>query len=821
MLSTRSFVLWAAVTTIATLSIAAMGMLLYYRYLAERPLPPPDSAPTVAVTAPLTERVVLIVLDSLREDTATDPAVMPHFIAHAARGAGGVNITPQMTLTTMSVFTTATGMEPSISWSLKNFDAEPFTDESIISVVAASGRKVALLGDASWAQMFGGSAANVLAFKDKGFFAAEEGGITADDRTTMATAEAVLRDPAYALVIIHLTSSDKAAHRFGAHRVEEDGSPSAYAQALTTFDTWLGDVIGRNSEATTWLLMSDHGCTLRGNHGGGEPEARRAPFALFGAGVVVTPNVEQTMTSLAPTIAALFGLRPPRTSEVAASLDLLALSARDRADLSRAQLATREAFVKGYLAASELEPDLAAGTGLESLRLAMRAVDDSFGWLRVAGLGLGMTAQALLVLMLGLVIGWPRPWIAAVGWALLSWALLFFEQWQFPSIQLFGELTKTPGGFVVRIGILAALFGGLRIAARRLRDNHAVAWITFFFLVLLLSQSALRWPYGPLTEMYRAMLLLGLGLAAWYGPNRKALIGAAGVLVALFVGIDQVLEHALHEKEAVPALLWVANGLLLGLVGVLALNAKPRNTAERALWAGLLMLAIGSMVYREVGSPWLIKLLIGALIVPVIVVGRGLGSLRAARNATMVVALILYRALSIDARVIILIAVTAAAVLVSTAAPRNRVWAAPLVAGFAVLLHQSYFFESGYSYSFSALDMNVAFAATRDAIDLGEGFVLLNLQALGPWLIAAACVLYNRAAVGDELGARATVIALIGVFVVQAWGAFASFGYEIDNHWFTMHAVPLIVFSLCSAMLAGLATVATMPLASKARLNQS
>ncbi len=804
----------AVVTVVATLSIAALGMLLYYRYLAERPLPPVDPAAEVEVTAPLTERAVLVVVDSLREDAALDPAIMPHFQALAARGATGINMTPEMTLTTMSVFTTATGMEPSISWSLKNFDAEPFADESALSILARSGRRIALLGDASWTQMFGGHAAKTLEFRDKGFFSLDDGGITPEDQQTMRTAEDVLADPSYAFVVIHLTSSDKAAHRYGSH-LRNGADLSEYARSLNVYDAWLGRVIGKHSDAT-WLVMSDHGCTLRGNHGGGEAEARRAPFAWAGPGIRPGVSVEQSMTTLAPTLNALFGLRAPRTAEVSPSWTLLEHDAERRNALTTAQLSARRDFVRGYLDASAVTDALPAEHGdpdrrLADLEHATHAVDASFGWLRILGLALGLVAQLLLLSLIGLVVGWKRPWIAASGWAALSWALIIFDHWQFPSIQLFGELTNSPAGFVKRLLIIGLLAGVMTPIVRRYRDRPAAGWIAFCFFVLLLGQSAMRWPYGPLPEMYRAIMLFGLVGAALLTGERGRMLAAAGVLAALYAAVSFRLSDVLDARGHASALTIPTNLGLLGFLAILARAAGPTDRLTRGLWVAVFATALGAIAYRNSPSPWLVQSLILAVVAILAIGGWGADARLGLRNLVIAAALVLYRTLAVDGRVLILLGIAAAALIIADARVRDRAWAAPVIAAFAVLLHQSYFFEAGYRYSFSSLDMTVAFAATRDAIDLGEGFVFLLLQALGPWLIVAACALYNRTANFDYRGAHAVAVALVGAYVVQAWGAFASFEYEIDNHWFTMHAVPLIVFSLCGAMLAGVATGAAIP----------
>lgn len=824
----RAWVQVGVGTAIAVVGILALGMLLFNRYLADHPLPASRAAPPPRAAEPLTGRLVVVVVDSLREDAARDAAVMPRLAEMTTTGSSGVNITAPMTLTTMSVVTMGTGITPSISWSLKNFDAEPFQDESVFSLLRAAGYESALLGDASWTQLYGKDASQTLAFGDHGIYQAVEGGISPQDAETLSDAARHLANPRYDAVVIHVTSSDKAAHRSGAHLRESDGSLSEYAQALHTIDARIGALWDAHRENATWLVLSDHGCSERGNHGGGEEVARRAPFVWVGPGIRHLRDVEQSLNRVAPTLTALLGLRAPRTAELGPAFDLLQLDKRSQAALAYAQLEAREGFVRGTLNAAGLP--FAAPTGgtaearLSALADMTTAVDDQRAWLRHLGLAIGLLLQLILIAALGRAVGVTRPWVAAAVWGGLSWLLLFFDAWQFPSIQLLGEMALSPLGFALRFAIVLVLGGLVLLAirlARRLglRDGRAAAWLGWAFVILVLGQSVMRWPFGPLAEMYRSMLLIGLSGAAawaWYTahPGRRVLTLGLG-LVILFYGLmsamlgDDLSSRAGGEHHALP------NLALVGMLFALAIHSFRAGDPEHrvrqlAPWLWVAALVVGAMAYRTFSVAWLIKPLLIAAIVPIVWVGRQRAAAAVSRNVVFATALVLYRMLAIDERVMILIGVAVVAWVLSELRTRHGALAAPAGVGMVILAQQSYFYEAGFSFSFSSLDMTVAFAATRDAIDLGEGFVFLLAQALGPWMILTTALLYNRAINGDERGLNAAVIALLGAFVIQAWGAFVSFEYQIHNHWFTMHAVPLVLFAMCNALLVGLALAAAL-----------
>ena len=68
-----------------TVGICAVLMTVFFSHRSPKSL-----APTDAQAPALTRKVLLIVVDALRSDTAFDPARMPHVAEAAGRGASGV-----------------------------------------------------------------------------------------------------------------------------------------------------------------------------------------------------------------------------------------------------------------------------------------------------------------------------------------------------------------------------------------------------------------------------------------------------------------------------------------------------------------------------------------------------------------------------------------------------------------------------------------------------------------------------------------------------------------------------------------------------------
>ncbi len=788
----------------AILGILAMASASYERYLSNPPTPPNPSPPPAQVTAPLTPRQVIVVVDSLREDAATDPEAAPNLARLRRLGSSGVNITPAMTITTMSVLNIGTGMTPPLAYALRNFDADTFEDESVFSVHATAKHRVALLGDASWSMLFGTHAHYTFPVEDTGFFKGVRGVISEADVQTFEAAERALADERWTVLVVHLTGSDKVAHLHGAHLREADGQLSRYARAVHAIDERIGVLWDRFGADSTWLILSDHGCNRDGNHGGGEEEARRAPFVWVGPGVGVHDGVEQPLTVVAPMISALSGLRPPRTAEQAARFELLQLSESDREALTKSHLAARASFVR-QKTGKETRAQSLSKMNAELLAAEART------WLGGLSLGIGLLLQLLFLFLTARSAGVLRPWRPALLWTVLSWPLLAWGGWQFNAIQVLGELFLSPGLFLVRLTVLVAIVG-LGAALIRFGSETEIAWVLWAFVLLVCGQITMRWPGGPIPEAYRTLIVGGLGLALahayWKGREQGPTLA---LLLATTLGLYVVSQLLLHDRERrltdtlTTSLL--SNGLLVLLLSLLAREALREDRGVQAIgtWVATAVTAGLAIAYQRAATPWMIWLTVGGCIGLVLWSGWRPPRRLAARNLMFAIAVVLYRALGMDARLIFVMGLVGIAWLFSRLHTRNTALTLPLSAGLVVLGQLSYFYEVGYGFSFSALDMSIAFAATRDAINLGEGFLFLMLQALGPWIVLATAAIYNRSLNGDSSGARTLLLALPCALVIQAWGAVGSFGYELANLWFTMHAVPLVLYTACNAALVGLA----------------
>tara|TARA_B100000700_G_C14714977_1_gene700948 strand:+ start:41 stop:664 length:624 start_codon:yes stop_codon:yes gene_type:complete len=178
---------------------------------------------------------------------------------------------------------------------------------------------------------------------------------------------------------------------------------------------------------------------------------------------------------------------------------------------------------------------------------------------------------------------------------------------------------------------------------------------------------------------------------------------------------------------------------------------------------------------------------------------------QAARNSMIALGLILYRALSTDPRLVMIVLLAIAVICLSAIVDPKKRSNVPFAAALALLIQHGFFYWVGDSYSFSDIDVTVVFTATKDAIHLGEGFAMILLQHLAPWLVIISALIYHFANESNRKALKTLSLILPGAYLIQSFAAFGSFEYQLDNYWFTLHALPLFIFAMCNAFLIGLA----------------
>ncbi|MER3400941.1 MAG: hypothetical protein C4313_07385 [Thermoflexus sp.] len=256
--------------------------------------------PTPPRTPPLTERVVLVVIDGLRRDTAA--AEMPTLNALAQKGAAFTVRVGEPSLSYPGWTVIGSGAWQSLSGVTTNWFEGSVPVDSIFQEAQRAGLRPVGVGTSGWRKLFG-------PWFDR-FEAPEvsyEGieGVERLDDAVLERAQALLRDPEARLVLVYFAGPDEYGHAFG-------GVSAAYRENVRRTDARLARLAAAlDLQRVTLVVTTDHGHIDTGGHGGWEPIVTEVPLVLVGRGIRAGVRGEGTQADIAPTVAALLGFPIP------------------------------------------------------------------------------------------------------------------------------------------------------------------------------------------------------------------------------------------------------------------------------------------------------------------------------------------------------------------------------------------------------------------------------------------------------------------------------------------------------------------------------
>ncbi|KAL4452193.1 hypothetical protein ABPG75_007855 [Micractinium tetrahymenae] len=273
------------------LHVTALALFVHGFLLTRVHLPQRSSAPpTAAASPPLPpyDRVVWLMMDALRYDfvvfdgryrcppgaAVCHQGHMPYLSSLAARTDAARSfmfVADAPTTTTQRLKALATGGLPSFFDVSNSFTAGALDEDNLLGQLAGAGRRMAFLGDTTWAQLFPRQWAwsrPFPCFNVKDLH-------TVDDGVWEHLLPA-LRAPASwdGLLVAHYLGVDHCGHTHGVGSAE-------MAAKLRQMDDHVQQVVaalleqagpGGAYERTLLLVSGDHGQTLGGDHGGGSPE---------------------------------------------------------------------------------------------------------------------------------------------------------------------------------------------------------------------------------------------------------------------------------------------------------------------------------------------------------------------------------------------------------------------------------------------------------------------------------------------------------------------------------------------------------------------
>lgn len=246
-------------------------------------------------------RVVLISIDGLRPDGLA-AADTPHLDALAARGVAGHSVRsvmPSVTLPChMSMFHSVEPGRHGVTTNTWTPQVRPVP--GLFDLAAAAGRRCAMFYN--WEQLrdLGRPGALEQAFFHRHCYA--PGG----DVSVAERAAAALRDDPCDLTFVYLGYVDVAGHDAG-------WMSPPYLAAVANADACVGRLVAAlDGASATLIVTSDHGGHDR-THGTDCDEDMTVPLLAAGPGIAAGGRLEQgSILDIAPTVAALLGLEPPR-----------------------------------------------------------------------------------------------------------------------------------------------------------------------------------------------------------------------------------------------------------------------------------------------------------------------------------------------------------------------------------------------------------------------------------------------------------------------------------------------------------------------------
>lgn len=271
---------------------------------------------------PVAKHVVLIVVDALRDDTSRE---MPTIESLRRIGADRVSIVGQPSFSLPGWTVIGTGAWQEQSGFTFNFAANAIDLDTIFNVAKRGNLTTALVGSASWSQLydqdvdFDSTPADPHE-GDADHYTNVPNLIAYDNLLAEEGLKALKENPDFAL--LYFTGVDTAGHGYG-------GASAEYLQAAMNDDKHIAAYLEQiDLTDTVVIITSDHGQIDRnwdggGGHGGWEPIVLRTPLVVAGVGIKPGTYDDARQADIAPTIAALLGLSIPAHNQGRILLDMI------------------------------------------------------------------------------------------------------------------------------------------------------------------------------------------------------------------------------------------------------------------------------------------------------------------------------------------------------------------------------------------------------------------------------------------------------------------------------------------------------------------
>lgn len=382
---------------------------MYYQSPYLGPLEPGDEGDPIAA------RVVLVVVDGLREDASRE---MPTLNALRAQGADRVVEAGLFSFTLPSSAVIGTGARQEQNGFNSNFPEDAVEIDTIFLAAKRAGLTTALVAEPMWSQLYdvGVDLRRTIPAIPEAEYTNLEGTLAHDREMADHAIQVLQVEPDFA--VLYLPGVDMSGHGFG-------NASDEYLETALNSDAQIARMLAEIDLTTTAVLITaDHGHIAAGGHGGGEPEVLRVPLVAVGRGIRPGEYLDAQQVDLAPTIAVLLGTSIPAHNMGDPLVDMLDAPEAllvDRQTDHAAQIANRYDAMLRVIGATPSLEDTGAADRVAQWEVARAA--------RLTRERLLRLPVALLVLLPALLYLW---WWRRSRWEWrvpLTLALLYFILW--------------------------------------------------------------------------------------------------------------------------------------------------------------------------------------------------------------------------------------------------------------------------------------------------------------------------------------------------------------------------------------------------------
>lgn len=834
----RAPLAFAAVGTCAALLAVAA---LYWSYFsAPKPLPPTTAPDRVILGARLAKRLLIIIHDGVHAAAAQDRQVAPFWTHVASRGVYGTLLVPGPTLSAIGLTAMGTGTTPPLRATLKNFTVPRWGDEDFLSLARLRGPlRVGFFGNETSYELYGRDEDTKPIPKVYTIHGRFVDGLYYRDRQAIRRALAFARSARWDVLILHLDSTDKMAHRHDAWlRDRHSGRSTPYALALKRQDAFARALYSASGPGTTVFIVSDHGVTPGGAHGSFDTVTRKTFYAATGPGLRSGGlRREIVAAALAPIWSRLLGVRGPRVGEAPLPLDFLDLTPRLQAETQQRNLQARTRFLTqrcktqalgcGFLGASRT-----ALSESRRLQLAGRYAQAAAVLYRAhRELQQAVSAQTAvhqrqrieLVIILGAVlligilawffVGTGSGWgglLAAAATLCAIWTLQWARSWVYGPMFLAGDLFDVTPLLLAPVGLTLGMLPGVwgarfgwplpaSVTPRR-------ANVLFLAAAVLSGYLICAWPFGTTLETFALLLFAVIGLLA--RPTLASERRATGQVILIGGGVAAICVMLLLNRHwlggSIQRLHRVADHPMLALACGLAITAlagitlwRERSRAVAAL-ALLMLVSYGSaQVARSLADPLLARCAAGLFLLSLTAIWRAQATRESKSYLLLMIFLAGYRLTVVDANQLMgtLFALGMLALFAGLrpVGPRQGVILASMAA-FA------YWFAQGNGYELSSFDVRVAFLFVDDGLNIGAASAAYLLKHSFAWIaVLTPLSLHARPAAQLPRSLAALFAALIAA---RCWLTLFFVPLHADSGWIFLRSAHYIAGELINGFIA-------------------